>query len=106
MKLFLAILNEKQPHLLDDALLEAHVAHLKKLRESSQLLVCGPCTDNQNAVLVFRANSQAQAETLIKQDPFIIKNYYKSFTIKEFIEADEKNNWLMDADQTRKNLRF
>lgn len=105
MKSFVIILSEKQPNSLTNNLLTTHVEYLKQLREKQHLPVCGPFTDNKGAVLIIRASSKEEAETLLKGDPFIEQGYYKSYVIHEFMEANDENDWLCDAGQTQSNLR-
>lgn len=105
MKTFLVLLSEKQPHLLKDSLLKAHIEFLKKLRVDGYLPICGPFTDNKGAVLIIKADSLKQAEQMIKDDPFIIQKYYKKFIIHEFIPASDDNNWLSDEEQRKNNLQ-
>lgn len=45
--------------------------------------------------MILRAESYEEAENYILEDPIISKKYYR-YTIDEFIEANENNNWLMD----------
>lgn len=55
-------------------------------------------------MMVIRADSQSQAEELIKADPFIKSHYYQKF-VHEFIEAGEENNWLSSSSQTFNNIK-
>ena len=104
MKKFLVLLSEKQPHLLNENLLNIHIDFLKKLRADNHLPLCGPFTDNKGALLIINADSLAHAENIIKEDPFIKQKYYKKFAIHEFMVAGEENNWLSDAKQTTENM--
>lgn len=104
MKSFLILLSEKQPHLLNEDLLQDHILYLKSLRENGYLPICGPFANNQNAVLVIRTDSKSHAEKLINGDPFIKNNYYKKFEIHEFMEANEENDWLARSDQSLNNI--
>jgi uncharacterized protein len=104
MKSFLILLGERQPHLLNDKLLEDHINYLKKLRVDGHLLVCGPFLDNQGAMLVIKANSEAEAMDLIKNDPFITGDYYKKFVMNEFTEVGAENDWVANSKQTIDNL--
>ncbi len=104
MKSFLILLSEKQPELLGMNLLAAHINYLKQLRTAGHLPLCGPFTDNKGAILVIRATSTNHAEKIISEDPFIKEMYYKKYTVQEFIEAGEENNWLSVSDQTINNL--
>jgi secreted Zn-dependent insulinase-like peptidase len=50
---------------------------------------------NDDAILIIIAKSYEDAERYIMEDPIVIKKYYE-YTIDEFIEANESNNWLLD----------
>jgi hypothetical protein len=43
-------------------------------------------------------------ESAVNQDPFIMENYYQTYEINEFFEANDENNWLMTSSQTVENL--
>jgi uncharacterized protein len=47
-----------------------HRQYLTSLKEKGQLAACGPFTDDSGALIVYEANSQEEAETLLKADPF------------------------------------
>lgn len=98
MKKFVVIYREKLVGSLTDELLELHVNYLKRLHKSGNLQLCGPLSNNNGAVLILVTNSRNEAIELIESDPFIVEGYYKEFTLEEFIEANEANNWLMDGD--------
>ena len=55
---YVASLRNKRSGTLTDALLEAHVAHLRKLTLEGSLLLCGPFSDNDGALQIIRAASQ------------------------------------------------
>jgi|HubBroStandDraft_2_1064218.scaffolds.fasta_scaffold218334_2 uncharacterized protein YciI len=105
MKTFLVLLSEKQPQLLSDHMLKLHIDFLKKLRTDNHLPICGPFIDNSGAVLIIKVDSLVQAEEMVKKDPFISQNYYKKYSIHEFMVAGEENNWLSDVKQTKGNLQ-
>lgn len=58
--------------------------------------LCGPFKDNDSAIQIIVADSQEEAEFIVNADPFIAHNYYQQYELKELIEANEGNNWLMD----------
>ncbi|GAA2713776.1 hypothetical protein GCM10009865_41850 [Aeromicrobium ponti] len=41
---------------------------------------------------------------LLNNGPFISEGYYQSYNIKEFLEANNENNWLISIPQTQENL--
>lgn len=92
MKSFLILYNEKHSEIFSNTLLKEHVSFLKNLKN---LTICGPFIDNCRAILIIKAKSIDEVEHVINQDPFIINKYYTNYTINEFIEANEENNFLM-----------
>ena len=105
MNKFVVLLSNKKREELNDEILFAHVAHLKKLSNLGQLVLYGPFKDNLSAIQVILAKNEAEAIMLAQKDPFIKQGYYASFEVKELIEANEDNNWLMEHSQTTNNLK-
>ena len=104
MKKFIILLKDKQKGNLTNQLLEEHIAHLKNLKKSNQLILCGPFADNEEAIQIVTAPDFNTAKNIIRKDPFITKKYYRKYEIKELIEANESNNYLMDHSQTTGNI--
>lgn len=104
MKSFLVLYNKKQSHLLNPALLNDHINYLKKLDSQGFLLLCGPLTNNEQAVFYIKIASLEEAQQLILKDPFIQEKYYSDFSISEFLPANPENDWLMSSSQTINNL--
>ncbi len=90
--------------MLTDALLEAHVAHLKQLTGRGELVLCGPFRDGGGALQILDAPSLDAARQMVMADPFIARGYYASFELQELIEANEGNNWLVSDPQTLSSL--
>lgn len=105
VKSFVFLLKNKNRGQQTQALLEGHVAHLKSLSNRGHLVICGPFSDNDQAIQIIRASSQDEAIALFKEDPFVKGSYYREFEVHEFVEANDLNNWLMDSDQTKSNLK-
>lgn len=94
MGAFLVLLEGKDRQRLTDHLLNEHINFLKQLKKEGRLVICGPFVETEQALLVIKADSLLVVEQLIKQDPFIRDRYYQQFSIQEFVEANEENNWL------------
>jgi uncharacterized protein YciI len=47
-----------------------HRQYLTSLKERGQLVACGPFTDDWGALIVYEAASAAEAEKLLREDPF------------------------------------
>lgn len=100
MARFLAILSDKQSGRLSDALLLAHVRHLRTQAALGHLILCGPFTDGDGAMQVLEAADAAAAQRLIEADPFVREGYYGRYVLHAFIDANEANDWLIGAAQT------
>lgn len=96
MQAFLILLGDKSSGGLEQELLLKHVNYLKDLHDQGNLVTCGALVDNQGAVMILKAESKNHAEQLLKNDPFIIENYYRHYVLKEYIEASDDNNWLLE----------
>jgi uncharacterized protein YciI len=104
MAKFVFILGGKNKGTLTEDLLQSHIDHLKKYSQKGNLFLCGPFEDNNGAMQILEANSREEALEYFLQDPFIAKKYYETYTVYELIEANEKNNWLLEDKQTKSNL--
>jgi len=105
MQTFVFTLSNKCRGQGTNKLLLAHVGHLKRLKTSGNLVICGPYSDNDGAIQIIRARSVVEAKNLFEADPFIREGYYQSYDVRELFEACDENNWLMDSDQTKGNLK-
>ncbi len=47
-----------------------HRQYLAGLKEKGQLAASGPFTDDSGALIIYEANSRAEAEALLQGDPF------------------------------------
>ncbi|HUD41284.1 MAG TPA: YciI family protein [Dokdonella sp.] len=103
MARFLVILSDKQRGRLSDALLLAHVRHLRTQAALGHLILCGPFTDDDGALQVLEATDAAAAQRLVEADPFVREGYYRRYGLHAFIEANEANDWLIGAAQTAAN---
>ncbi|MBP2016882.1 uncharacterized protein YciI [Symbiobacterium terraclitae] len=52
-------------------LLQAHYAHLRRLQERGQLVLCGPFADRSGGMTIIRADSLAEAEAVAAADPLV-----------------------------------
>ena len=100
MKKFVAILSSKNKDRFSEGLLQEHIDQLQKLYDEKVLELCGPFTDDDSAIQIIRAADLTAAERIIYQDPFVKCNYYSTVRIKELIEANPANNWLVSHPQT------
>jgi uncharacterized protein YciI len=104
LKKFLVVLKDKRNRGLNRSLLDKHIEYLKKQSEEGTLRQCGPFANNKGAFMVFHCKAFEHVESAVNQDPFIMENYYQTYEINEFFEANDENNWLMTSSQTVENL--
>ncbi len=76
------------------ALIEAHVAHLKKLDGDGRLVLCGPFLDYKGGMVVVRASSADEARRLAEQDPFISSGF-ETYELRTLQMACRENNYLL-----------
>lgn len=68
---YVIVLTKTQGAKLPEALIRAHVAHLKRLEDAGRLLLCGPFDDGGGGMAVIRAESLEAARTVAEADPFV-----------------------------------
>ena len=78
-----------------DNLIKKHVEHLKNMKNNGVLVLCGLLKEKQGALIILDEKSHKEAETHILQDPLIINKFY-NYSINEFIEGNEENNYLLE----------
>ena len=81
---------------INKAMVEKHVANIKKLDDDGRLLLCGPTKGFPGiaGMVVFTAECHEQAEEICKSEPFVIEGYatYKLFSMRI---ANKENNYLL-----------
>lgn len=60
----------------------AHREYLKKLLDSGNLAISGPFTDDRGGLLVYEAETQEDAEALLRDDPFAKAGVFVSWTMR------------------------
>ncbi len=59
-----------------------HREYLASLKDQGQLFASGPFEDDSGALIIYEADSQAGAETLLENDPFREAGVFQSWTMK------------------------
>jgi uncharacterized protein YciI len=78
---------------MTDTLVIEHVAWLRRLHATGQLLLCGPCDDG-TAIIILRCADRAEAERLAASDPFWPTAAYATRSITGFTPAGPENGFL------------
>jgi uncharacterized protein YciI len=60
----------------------AHRDYLKGLLDSGHLAISGPFTDDSGGLLVYEAETLAEAEALLRNDPFAKAGVFVSWTMR------------------------
>lgn len=64
---------------------EAHLNHFYELRDAGRVVIAGPWADPYDgALVVFRAESRAEVEEIIQDDPYYKANLWPEISIREW----------------------
>ena len=55
----------------EEEILETHFEYLKKNLDEGILILAGPCLDREFGIVIFRAESEKEAETFMNNDPAV-----------------------------------
>lgn len=64
--------------------LPAHLAYLQELKARGVLLLSGPFTDRGGGMVVIRAASHAEAESIAQADP-LVANQVDAYELREWL---------------------
>ncbi len=92
-QLYVMLMENKNP--LNPEVVQHHVDYLKKQDASGRLVLCGPFTDYNGGMVIYKAASFEEAADLANNDPFI-KEGYKTFELRTLEWANKDNNYLLD----------
>ena len=79
MQYFVVQLSHKEKKTLSEDLLIQHVDFLKNLHAKGILVLCGPFTDDETAMQIYKVKDIDTAHNIIKQDPFMSSGYYQKY---------------------------
>ena len=81
---------------INKAMVIKHVDHIKNLDDDGKLIVCGSAKGHPGTagMIVFSADSNEQAETFCKSEPFVAEGYatYELFSLRV---GNRENNYLL-----------
>ena len=78
---------------ITEEVIRAHVAFLKQLEQSGQLVLCGPFADYEGGMIVFRAESYEQAKSIAESDPFVTSGVEK-YELRTWQLSCKENNHM------------
>lgn len=99
MAKFLCIYEPDKNGTWTNDLINKHVEHLRSMKHKGVLILCGILKEKQGGLIILEEKSYEEAEIHILQDPLVINKCY-GYTLCEFIEGNEENNYLLDGEQT------
>ena len=72
----------------------AHRVYLTQLLDSGKLVSAGPFTDGSGALIVYQAEGFAEAEEIIRADPFHSSGVFQSWTLHPWKPAFNNHSLL------------
>lgn len=63
---------------------EEHLAYLRGLADQGSLVLAGPWADDEGALVVYRAESEAAAQALVDGDPFTREGVTADRSLREW----------------------
>ena len=79
---FAAVIEYAQDRAKIAEMRPAHRQYLAALKEKGQLAVSGPFTDDSGALIVYEAASAAEAEQLLRADPFNQNGIFVKYVLR------------------------
>jgi uncharacterized protein YciI len=79
---FAAIIEYAQDRAKIAEVRPAHRLYLAALKEKGQLAASGPFTDDSGALIVYEAASAAEAEQLLRADPFNQNGIFVKYVLR------------------------
>ncbi len=76
-----------------EALIRAHVAHLKELDKQGKYIMGGPFQDHRGGMLVLKAASLEEAKRIAEADPFITGGF-ETCEVRTWELSCEENNHM------------
>jgi uncharacterized protein YciI len=95
VKKFIALIEKKNSNPAPRDLMLKHIDHLKALRKTGILFLCGLFHNENKVIQILNAADMAEADALVRRDPFTVSGFFADYTIHELIEANEENNYLL-----------
>lgn len=76
-----------------EALIRAHVAHLKELDQQGKYVLGGPFQDYKGGMMIIKAASYEEAKRIAERDPFITEGY-ETYELRTWELSCAENNHL------------
>jgi uncharacterized protein YciI len=69
----------------------AHLARMETLDAQGRVVLAGPLTDKTGSLIVIEAESLAEAEAFVREDPYVVHGVFERFEIHPFMQVFPKN---------------
>lgn len=68
----------------------AHLARMDELDAEGRVILAGPLTDGAGSLIVIEADSLAEVEAFIKDDPYVVHGIFERYEIHPFTSVYPK----------------
>jgi uncharacterized protein len=65
----------------------AHLARMEQLDAQRRVVLAGPLTDGTGSLIVIAADSQAEAETFVRDDPYTVHGVFQRVEVHPFTQV-------------------
>ena len=78
------------------AVVERHVANIRRLDEEGKLALCGVFKGYPGVagMIILKAETYEEAEAICKREPLVVEGY-ATYTLRTLQVADRENNYLL-----------
>lgn len=91
--LYVILLSMLPNKVLTEGLIREHVSYLRKLDREDKLVMCGPFSDNKGGMVIIKASSLSEANSIAQSDPFV-KNEVERYEVRTWELSCEANNHM------------
>lgn len=90
---YVILLSLNPSRSLTKELVQGHVAHLRELDAQGKLVLCGPFADYKGGMVIIKAASREEADSIARRDPFVSSGA-ESYELRTWELSCEENNHL------------
>jgi uncharacterized protein YciI len=65
----------------------AHLARMEQLDAQRRVVLAGPLTDGTGSLIVIAADSQAEAEAFVRDDPYTVHGVFQRVEVHPFTQV-------------------
>lgn len=69
----------------------AHLAKMETLDANGRVILAGPLTDQTGSLIVIEADSLAEVEAFVKEDPYVVHGVFERYEIHPFMQVFPKD---------------